>query len=136
MVPLPEPTNAESIKVGLLNLFQFRIERSRIVRPSPDIVLEFQLVDFWVIIPASCRLPLPFHAREREFFIDNLLVRLHFIFVMIRWTGLAPWEFEFAFPGSLISTFLVLPRNLLGLSGQQERSPCLAILKVHESSFT
>jgi len=40
---------------------------------------------------------------EREFFIDNLLVRIHFIIVMIRWTGLAPWEFE---AGSLTSTFL------------------------------
>ena len=36
---------------------------------------------------------------------DNLLVRIHFIIVMIRWTGLAPWEFEFRFPGSLTSTF-------------------------------
>ena len=36
---------------------------------------------------------------EREFFIDNLLVRIHLIIVMIRWTGLAPWEFEFPFPG-------------------------------------
>ena len=34
---------------------------------------------------------------EREFFIDNLLVRIHVIVVMIRWTGLALWEFEFAF---------------------------------------
>jgi len=25
---------------------------------------------------------------------------------MIRWTGLAPWEFEFPFPGSLTSIFL------------------------------
>jgi len=33
-------------------------------------------------------------AGEREFFIDNLLVRIYFIIVMIRWTGLAPWEFE------------------------------------------
>jgi len=41
-------------------------------------------------------------VREREFFIDNF----HFIIVMIRWTGLAPWEFEFPFPGSLTSTFL------------------------------
>jgi len=32
---------------------------------------------------------------KREFFIDNLLVRIHVIIVMIRWTGLAPWEFEF-----------------------------------------
>ena len=45
-------------------------------------------------------------ARERFFSIDNLLVRIHFIIVMIRWTGLAPWEFEFPFPGSLTSTFL------------------------------
>ena len=45
-------------------------------------------------------------CKEREFFIDNLLVRIRFIIVMIRWTGLAPWEFEFPFPGSLTSTFL------------------------------
>ena len=36
--------------------------------------------------------------------IGNLLVRIH---VMIRCTGLAPWDFEFPFPGSLKSTFLV-----------------------------
>ena len=42
-------------------------------------------------------------GREREFFIDNLLVRIHFIILMIRWTGLAPWEFEFPFVGRLIS---------------------------------
>ena len=46
---------------------------------------------------------------EREFLIDNLLVRVHFIIVMIRWTGLAAWEFEFPFPGSLTSTFLGVP---------------------------
>ena len=34
------------------------------------------------------------------------MVRIHFIIVMIRWTGLAPWEFEFPFPCSLTSTFL------------------------------
>ena len=44
--------------------------------------------------------------QEREFFIDNLLVRIHFITVMIRWTSLAPWVFEFTFPGR--STFLGL----------------------------
>ena len=43
---------------------------------------------------------------QREFFIDNLLVRVNFIIVMIRWTGLAPREFESSFPGSLTSTFL------------------------------
>jgi len=45
-------------------------------------------------------------APEREFFIDNLLVRINFIIVIIRWTGFVPWEFEFPFPGSLASTFL------------------------------
>jgi hypothetical protein len=34
---------------------------------------------------------------ERKFFIDNLLFRIYFIIVMIRWTGLAPWDFEFSF---------------------------------------
>ena len=43
-------------------------------------------------------------VRTRELSIDNLLVRIHFIIVMIRWTGFAPWEFEFPFPGSLTST--------------------------------
>jgi len=40
-----------------------------------------------------------YNCTEREIFIDNLLVRNHFIIVMIRWTGLAPWECEFPFPG-------------------------------------
>ena len=44
-------------------------------------------------------------AGEREFFIDNLLVRILFIIEMIWWTGLAPWELEFPFPGSLKSAF-------------------------------
>ena len=42
----------------------------------------------------------PVQDRE-DFFLDNLLVRIH-----IWWTGLAPWEFEFPFTGSLTSTFL------------------------------
>ena len=33
-------------------------------------------------------------ARERELSINNLLVRIHFIMMMIRWTELAPWEAE------------------------------------------
>jgi len=40
---------------------------------------------------------------EKDFFIDNLLVRIHVIIVMIRWTGLAPREFE-------------LPSHVLALS--------------------
>ena len=51
----------------------------------------------------------------RELFVDNLLVRNHFIIVMIWWTGLAPWEFEFPFPGSLTSTFLMAVDDLLAL---------------------
>ena len=53
------------------------------------------------------------NPEEKEFFVENLLVRIHFIIVKVRWTGLAPWEFEFPFPGSLTSTFLVnLPQAL------------------------
>ena len=44
--------------------------------------------------------------RERGFFIDDPLVQIHFIVVMIRWTGLAPWEFESPLTGSLTSAFL------------------------------
>ena len=43
-------------------------------------------------------------ASGSEFFIDNLLVRAHFIIVVIRCTGLAPWGFQFPVPGSLTST--------------------------------
>ena len=43
---------------------------------------------------------------KREFIIDNLLVRIRFIIVMIRWTGLAPWDLEFHFRGGLTSTSL------------------------------
>jgi len=56
--------------------------------------------------PARASSTSPEAGRERAFFNDNLLVRIHFIIVMIRWTGLAPWEFEFLFPGSLTSTVL------------------------------
>ena len=58
-----------------------------------------QIYYTWRTAPAN-------RCAEREFFIDNLLVRIRFIIVMIRWTGLAPREFEFPFPGSLTATFL------------------------------
>ena len=35
----------------------------------------------------------------------NLLIRIHLIILMIWWTGLVPWKFEFPFKGSLTSTF-------------------------------
>ena len=50
--------------------------------------------------------PEPQTPQQGEFFIDKLLVRVHLIIVMIRWTGLAPWEFEFSFPGGRAFTFL------------------------------
>ena len=53
--------------------------------------------------------------KDREFFIDNLLIRIHFIIVMMRWTSLAPWEFEFPFPGSLTSTSLGASQRLATL---------------------
>ena len=56
---------------------------------------------------------------EKEFCIDNLLVRIHFIIVMIRWTGLAPWDFEFPFPGSLVSTSLEKERKCSTDPGRQ-----------------
>jgi hypothetical protein len=56
-------------------------------------------------------------GREREFLIGNLLVRIHCIIVMITWTGLAPWEFEFLFSGSLTCTFLASRRVLLYARG-------------------
>ena len=58
---------------------------------------------------STCRnitLTLSLRLKKREFFIDNLLARIHFIIVMVRWTGLAPWESDFPFPGSLTPTFL------------------------------
>ena len=45
---------------------------------------------------------------ERRFFIDNLLVRIHLIIEIFWWTGLAPWELELSFPGSLTFIFLAV----------------------------
>ena len=46
---------------------------------------------------------------EKVFFIDNLLVRIHFIIEMIWSTGLAPREWIFFSPGSLIYLFTPPP---------------------------
>ena len=53
-------------------------------------------------------------TRKREFFIVKLLVWNHFIAVMIGWTGLTSWEFEFPFPGS---RYIYLPRGAYELLG-------------------
>ena len=54
--------------------------------------------------PAQCLSGYSGRSIEKDFLSANLLVR--FIIVMIWWTGLASWEFELFFPGSLTSTFL------------------------------
>jgi len=68
------------------------------------VLMTFLGVLAFATVPAKPCAPWP--ILERELFIDNLLIRIHFIIEMIWWTGLAPWEFEFPFPGSLITTFL------------------------------
>ena len=45
------------------------------------------------------------------------------IIVMIKWTGLAPWEFEFIFPSSLTSTFLVFVMKLSSGVGRARPGP-------------
>jgi len=64
--------------------------------------------------------------REREFFIDNLLVRIHFIIVLIWWTGLAPWELESPFTCSLTSTFLVGGGDVAARAARSDRVGGLA----------
>jgi hypothetical protein len=44
----------------------------------------------WGRIVLTMNTHLSLLQRERERFIENPLVRIHFIFVMIKWTGLAP----------------------------------------------
>ena len=41
--------------------------------------------------PSACTNSAPPAGEEREFSIDNLLVRINFIIEMIWWTCLAPW---------------------------------------------
>jgi len=57
---------------------------------------------------------------------------------MISWTGLAPWKFEFPFPGTLTSTFLERLRELdraSHLLAKKTMKPCqtltIVILKRH-----
>jgi len=73
------------------------------------------------------------HVRERELFIDNLLVRIHLIIVMIWWTGLAPWDFEFPFRRCLVDLAVCEPgENWLGehLDGREFELPSTWIKEV------
>ena len=53
-----------------------------------DIYANFIYVNFIYVNFISLLL-----QRESSF-IDNLVVRIHYTIVMVKWTGLAPWEFE------------------------------------------
>ena len=55
-------------------------------------------------------LDLAAEVEQRGFSIDNLPVRIHLIIEMIWWTGLAPWKFEFPFPGNRVSTWIPFSR--------------------------
>jgi len=79
---------------------------------------------------SSIKNSLPGQRAEGEFVIDNLLVRIHFIIEMIWWTGLAPWVFEFPFPGSLTATFLGSGR----VQGRAGQSACVQGYLAHKKT--
>ena len=57
---------------------------------------------------------------------------------MIRWTGLAPWEFEFPLPGSLIFTFLVIETDLQSANIEAQRGCDLLrrrVIQLHVPEF-
>ena len=63
----------------------------------------------------------PRYLPEREFFIDNLLARIHFIIEVIWWTGLAPWE----------------PQPLAAIEGTGDvRLPCCPLLPARQARHT
>ena len=73
--------------------------------------------------------------RQREHFIDNLLFRIHFIIVMIKWTGFAQWEFEFPSAGSLTSTLLGWSRTIRVANGSRAVvETCAGVLRSKETS--
>ena len=81
----------------------FKVQALASSRPVPK---KAEATPGWVTLGSMSA-----YAPEGEFFSDNLLVRIHFIILMIGWTGLAPWEFEFPFPGSLTSLVLAPVQN-------------------------
>ena len=77
----------------------------------PSRVYGRRLVTCFMRASAWCH-PAVLSMTEKELLIGNLLVRIHFIIETIWWTGLAPWELEFPFPGSRTSTFLAPLREV------------------------
>ena len=79
--------------LGLCVSLNFRLESNKEEEKTDRVVL--------VSLDERERLLARKPVREREFFIHKLLVRIHLVIVMIRWTGLAPWEIEFPFQVAL-----------------------------------
>ena len=88
-----------------------------VMTKSMDLVMTFR-PPIWSFQTSDLELQPPVAERsiqlrcmqtERDFFVANLLVRIHLIVEMISADRLcaAPWELEFPFPGSMISNFLV-----------------------------
>ena len=101
----------------------YRVGGNPPVGISDQAQLREVLVPRFVVL-RHCRAALrPAWMGGGEIFIGNLLVRIHSIIVMIRWTGLAPWEFEFLFPGSLTSTLLVDGGKALDQGGSTRAGP-------------
>ena len=57
--------------------------------------MDFYLKNACAEVWADSLSDIPGRERDPEFFIVNLLVRIHYIIVMIQWTGLEPWGSEF-----------------------------------------
>ena len=74
--------------------------------------------------PAAPTRSLP-PEREREFVIDDQLVRIHSITRMIQRTSLAPWVCEFTFSGSIRSIFPRLPPETPPKPEEQNPKPKL-----------
>ena len=70
------------------------------IRPPPESCAELPDIDH---VPDTCK------RDQRE---TSLLTIYWSIIEMVWLTGLAPWEFKFPFPGSLVSTFLVHTRSI------------------------
>jgi len=57
-------------------------------------------------------LQMPYRPVERDIQRTNMArVTQPRPYSRLEWTGLAPWEFEFPFPGSLTSSFLDIGRH-------------------------
>ena len=65
--------------------------------------------------------------KVRESFIDNLLVRVHFIIVTIRWTGLAPLDGDARLLSDAAHLTLCGPRPLLRARPLQLRARNLVV---------